>query len=281
MRHPVIGIDHGVILVRDLERAAAGWRRLGFTLTPRGLHSEHMGTGNYCFMFDVDYMELLGVLKPTPANEPWRKALETAGEGLRSLAFASASADACRAAFVAAGVAATEPLDFSRPVDVAGVKGDAAFRITRLPSGTVAGLELFVCQHDARHLVWLPGYSHHPNGARGLLGVTVVVSDPDAAAAAAARLLPGGKPIGRTADTGRGRLRFARSESLADLLPGLSFTQVLPYVAAVHFRIDDPSRVKSTLASNGIGWVDLPGDAVGVAPADASGTAVVFQTFPL
>jgi catechol 2,3-dioxygenase-like lactoylglutathione lyase family enzyme len=51
----VIGIDHAVVMVKDLEKAADNYRQLGFTLSPRGTHSAHMGTGNYTIMFDPDY----------------------------------------------------------------------------------------------------------------------------------------------------------------------------------------------------------------------------------
>jgi hypothetical protein len=61
----VIGVDHAVVMARDLDKAAEGWRRLGFTISPRGTHSAHMGTGNYTIMLDPDYIELLGVLGPT------------------------------------------------------------------------------------------------------------------------------------------------------------------------------------------------------------------------
>src|SRR5215211_4643411 len=40
----IVGLDHIVVLVRDLDGAAETWRRLGFTLAPRGTHSAHMGT---------------------------------------------------------------------------------------------------------------------------------------------------------------------------------------------------------------------------------------------
>jgi len=66
----VIGIDHAVIMVRDLDKAAANWKQLGFTVSPRGTHSAHMGSGNYTIMLDPDYIELLGVLTPTEHNVP-------------------------------------------------------------------------------------------------------------------------------------------------------------------------------------------------------------------
>ncbi|NDG47893.1 MAG: VOC family protein, partial [Rhodospirillales bacterium] len=47
----ILGLDHVVIAVRDLDAAAAQWAALGFHLSPRGTHSEHMGSGNYTMMF--------------------------------------------------------------------------------------------------------------------------------------------------------------------------------------------------------------------------------------
>ena len=33
----VVGIDHAVVMVKDLDKAAENWKRLGFTVSPRGL----------------------------------------------------------------------------------------------------------------------------------------------------------------------------------------------------------------------------------------------------
>jgi hypothetical protein len=39
-------IDHVVLAVRDLDRAAGTFQGLGFTLTPRAMHEDRMGTSN-------------------------------------------------------------------------------------------------------------------------------------------------------------------------------------------------------------------------------------------
>jgi len=74
-------------MVKDLDKAAENWKRLGFTISPRGTHSAHMGSGNYTIMLDPDYMELLGVLTPTEHNAPARAFLEKRGEGIERIAF--------------------------------------------------------------------------------------------------------------------------------------------------------------------------------------------------
>ena len=34
----VIGIDHAVVMVRDLDKSAENYKRLGFTVSPRGIY---------------------------------------------------------------------------------------------------------------------------------------------------------------------------------------------------------------------------------------------------
>ena len=46
------GIDHVGIATRDLDSLAAKWERLGFTLTPRAYHQDHMGTSNRLVQFE-------------------------------------------------------------------------------------------------------------------------------------------------------------------------------------------------------------------------------------
>ncbi|MFO0185190.1 MAG: VOC family protein, partial [Alphaproteobacteria bacterium] len=76
MLEHVGGIDHCVVLVRNLDKAAETFARAGFTVAPRGGQSAHMGTGNNCVMLEKDYFEILGVLTPTEANAKWRAVLE-------------------------------------------------------------------------------------------------------------------------------------------------------------------------------------------------------------
>ena len=90
----IAGIDHAVIAVKDLDAAASNWKQLGFTISPRGTHSAHMGTGNYTIMLRYDYMELLGVLNPTKHNEPTRAYLEQSGGGIERVAFTTPDAAA-------------------------------------------------------------------------------------------------------------------------------------------------------------------------------------------
>src|SRR5689334_22759736 len=125
----ILGADHVVITVRDLDAAAAQWRKLGFTLSPRGTHSPQMGSGNYTIMFGEDYLELLGVLHETEQNKPTREFLKNR-EGIERTAFTTDDAAAGAAELSARGLVPLGPVHFGRPVDLPnGGKSEAKFNV--------------------------------------------------------------------------------------------------------------------------------------------------------
>jgi catechol 2,3-dioxygenase-like lactoylglutathione lyase family enzyme len=190
MSAAISGIDHLLIAVRDLDRAAAAYRRLGFTLSPRAVHSAHMGTANHTIMLERDYFELLTVLAPTPANAKWRQALAER-EGLAGLAAATPSAAAAAAAWRSGGLAASDSLPFSRAVERAdGERMEARFEVVTLPEQTVPAMALFACAQLTRDAVWLPELMIHPNTARAIRKLTIAAPDPLLAAEAWSNVLP-------------------------------------------------------------------------------------------
>src|ERR1700744_3897644 len=128
-----IGIDHAVVMVRDLDKAAETWKRLGFTISPRGTHSAHMGSGNYTIMLDPDYIELLGVLAPTEHNAPARAFLDKR-EGIERVAFTAIDSAAGAEEIRVRGYAPIGPTDFERPVTMPDGRVSAAkFRTFQWP----------------------------------------------------------------------------------------------------------------------------------------------------
>jgi hypothetical protein len=176
----VIGIDHAVVMVKDLDQAAANYKRLGFTVSPRGTHSAHMGSGNYTIMFDPDYMELLGVLTPTEHNAPARAYLETRGEGIERVAFTAVDSAAGAEEIRARGYPPVGPTDFERPVTMPnGTISAAKFRTFEWPRAeTPGGIRIFACQHKTRETVWIPELMQHANGAKRLKQVVMVSPEP-------------------------------------------------------------------------------------------------------
>ena len=82
MQH-VLGLDHVVILVRDLAAAEARLERLGFRPTPRGVHSAHMGTANTTAVFaDGTYLEALASSARPRTTSPSAPCWRSAGRAL-------------------------------------------------------------------------------------------------------------------------------------------------------------------------------------------------------
>src|SRR3990172_8864219 len=118
MRKHVHGIDHVVFAVRDLDCARDTFARMGFTVTPRGLHS--LGSQNHCVMFADTYLELLWLPPELKARPFIAEFLSRGGEGIAAVALKTDSAREAREELQAAGLDPTEPIDFSRPVELPG-----------------------------------------------------------------------------------------------------------------------------------------------------------------
>jgi hypothetical protein len=209
----LLGLDHLVVAVRDLDAAAAKWRALGFTVSPRGLHSPHIGSANHTMMFGEDYLELLGVVAVQPHNEALRAFL-AAREGLERAAFTTTDAAMGAEALRARGLATTGPVDFGRPVPLPdGGTAEARFSVFHFPREEApGGMRVFACQHHTRDSVWVPSLQTHANGTTRILSALVATEDPAGAAAHLARLIEGtARPDGafHRVATGPGRADIA------------------------------------------------------------------------
>src|SRR5215212_7876599 len=162
----IVGIDHAVVLVRDLDQGAAAWRRLGFTVSPRGTHSPQMGSGNYTIMLGPDYIELLGIVAETPLNAPSRAFLSRRGEGIERIAFTTTDAAGGADEVRRRGYEPIGPVDFGRPVKLpGGGEAEARFSVFHWPVDEApGGLRIFACQHKTREAVWIPELQKHANG---------------------------------------------------------------------------------------------------------------------
>lgn len=175
----IAGLDHLVVPVHDLAASAESWRRLGFTVSPRGEHSSHLKTANHTIMFGPNYLELLAVTGEAPTNARWRRTLAVR-EGLAGAALALSDADRAAAAL------GREVRRFGRPVALPdGSTIEARFAVFDIDDDATPDLRLFACQHLVREATWAPGLTAHPNAAQAIVRVEIV--DP-APAAAAARL---------------------------------------------------------------------------------------------
>ena len=275
----VIGIDHAVVMVRDLDHAAETWKRLGFTLSPRGTHSAHMGTGNYTMMLDPDYLELLGVLAPTEHNAPARTMLEK-HEGIERVVFTAVDSAAGADEIRARGYAPIGPTDFERPVTMPdGTKSAAKFRTCQWPvKEAPAGMRIFACQHKTREMVWIPELMRHANGAKRLREVLLVAPEPAKEAAHLSKMIDREThtetdgAIAVPSGSDRADFVFMTKEQLGRRYPGVSLAGLADRGAAGLVIAADPSAAEKALGANGV----RSGQSICVAPAKANGTLLAF-----
>jgi Glyoxalase-like domain len=275
----VIGIDHAVIMVRDLDKAAANWKQLGFTVSPRGTHSAHMGSGNYTIMLDPDYIELLGVLTPTEHNAPARAFLDKR-EGIERIAFTALDSAAGAEEIRARGYPPLGPTDFERPVTMPdGTLSAAKFRTFQWPVAEApGGVRLFACQHKTRETVWIPELMKHKNGAKRLRQVLLVAPEPAKEAAHLSRMIDretrndadGAIAVPSGAD--RADFVFLTKEQLARRYPDVPLASLPERGAAGLVIAADLALAEKALGANGV----RSASAICVPPAAANGTLLAF-----
>jgi catechol 2,3-dioxygenase-like lactoylglutathione lyase family enzyme len=172
-------IDHVVINVANqLDEAVAQYRRLGFTLTPRGHHS--LGSSNHLAIFDDDYLELLGY-EPRNAQGAARQWGTT--PGLTGLVFKTTDADSLFAELSARGIRldGAAPQAFFRPIELPdGSTREVRFRTVRLDPAAIPNGRIFFCHHLDPDLVWRREWQDHPNGASAIRQTIVEARDPAA-----------------------------------------------------------------------------------------------------
>lgn len=277
----VIGIDHAVIMVKDLDKAAENYRKLGFTVSPRGTHSAHMGTGNYTIMFDPDYMELLGVLAATEHNLPARAFLDKRGEGIERIAFTAVDSAAGAEEIRARGLTPIGPTDFERPVTLPnGTVSAAKFRTFMWPTAEApGGVRIFACQHKTRETVWIPELMRHPNAAKRIKQVLIATPEPAQDAAHLGRLIdrePKAEPDGAmTVPSGGDRADFVylTLEQLEKRYPGVPLAGLAERGgAALVLASGDLAATEKALGSAAV----RSGPAVCMPPAKANGTLLAF-----
>lgn len=180
------GLDHVVIAVRDLDRAAEAFEALGFTLTPRARHP--WGTENRLVQLDGTFLELLTV----PAGASIVPATGTAfsfgrfnqdflqkREGASMLVLDSTSAAEDRAAFVAAGLPVFDPFSFGREATAPdGSVRKVGFDLTFTRDADAPETGFFTCHNLYPENFWKPEFQRHANGATALAEVILVARDP-------------------------------------------------------------------------------------------------------
>lgn len=278
MALPVPTLDHVVVNVRDrLDEGLAMYRRLGFTLTPRGYHT--LGSMNHLAIFGTEYLELIAA----PAGETRRAEILTAPFGLNGLVFGTDDSAAVYAALSEAGVPVEPPLEFSRPVETADGMRDATFRTVRLTPRAVASGRIYFCHHFTRHLVWRDEWRHHANGAVGVLRAVIAARDPSVLGSLFALMF--GEDAIRRSDAGCSlTVGLSRFEVMSMDALGREFGEATPapdgrdeYMAALTIRTRSLEGADAALAAGHINGVRRQADRILVPATETFGVTLEFR----
>lgn len=276
-------LDHAVISVRDeMDRAEAIYRRMGFTLTPRGFHPA--GSCNHLMVFARDYLELIGF---PPAGQSIRPDLRDAPIGLDGLVLGT---DDARAVFerLRSSLPIAEPQRLTRMVHLDGASEEARFTTVRLPRDALAGGRVYFCQHETPHLVWNKAWLGHRNGALAIDTFTIVVPDPQAAACAYGTVLDStsvrgdGESVHLTMQ--HATLELTTAADLARRLGPMACTPLdaqgrprTAYMAMVTIRVADLAGAKSVLDDAGFTAGALDAHTLAVPADQAMNCTVAFR----
>lgn len=183
------GLDHAVIVSRDLGALSEEFEALGFTLTPTAHHP--WGTANRLVQFaGRNFLELLGIDRPeligrepaTTAGGPFSFGRHVAAflakrEGMAMLALQGAGAEADTARWRAAGLATYEPFHFRRQAVLPdGTAATVAFSRAYTTEPALPDLAFFTCHQHSPELFWKAPYQRHANGSLEMTGVSMVTT---------------------------------------------------------------------------------------------------------
>lgn len=184
-------IDHVVIAVRDLERAAETYARLGFTLTPRARHP--WGTANRLAQFEgQNFIELLEIDRldlifehdratnpPSFSFGAFNRDFLEGGEGMSMLVLIGGDSRTDVERFRAAGLETYAPFDFEREAALPnGTTVKVAFSLAFATNSEMPRAAFFTCHNRFPGNFWKEQYQRHANGARSVAEAVMVAEDP-------------------------------------------------------------------------------------------------------
>jgi catechol 2,3-dioxygenase-like lactoylglutathione lyase family enzyme len=166
----LLGIDHLVIVVRDLEQAARDYEALGFTVVPGGRHP--VGTHNALIaLADGSYIELIAFYRESPDHRWWDALWK--GEGLVDFCMRTDDMPGDAQALRDAGVDIGEPQPWSRTRP----DGYQLRWQLSIPRGEHRGVAPFLIQDETPREERVPRETRHENGVTGIGTVVVAVRD--------------------------------------------------------------------------------------------------------
>jgi catechol 2,3-dioxygenase-like lactoylglutathione lyase family enzyme len=281
-------IDHLVVAVHDLDKAADFYRRLGFQVGARNRHS--WGTENRIVQLPGTFIELITVGEGAqiPPHGPGsfsfgafvRDYLQHR-EGIAMLVLDSRDAKADAALFAQRGIGSFEPFHFERSGRRPdGSETKVAFSLAFAAEKSAPRAGFFVCQQHFPENFWNPEFQRHDNMALAVGAVVLAAPEPECYRPFLTAFT-GVEPSSPDSDD----LSFALAEAHLDVLTPDDAAEIYGSVEA---EMDQPSFVAFAVRVEEIArqarWLDaaeIPYQHIGsrlVVPASAAfGVAIAFE----
>jgi hypothetical protein len=282
-------LDHIGVAVHSLDEGETAYRRLGFTLTTRSIHSGSQtpggpvtpwGSGNHCAMFRDGYLEILGITDSNLYSSA--NALLDRYEGAHIIAFGSGEADAAYTALSARIEGVSPAAALERMADFGPDNAEqklAQFRNIYVDRAVIPEAKLIFIEHVTPDVIWQPHLMDHPNGAVKLAEVALCVPDRADTCARFNKLLGRApkdlNPEFSAYEMERGRVYVLSEKGMQSWAPGVT-PPASPYVAGFGFEVTDLAATKTFLEGQGVTYQDHPYPAIWVGPEYTKGPVVSF-----
>jgi len=166
----ILGIDHLVVVVKELERAAKDYEQLGFTVVPGGQHP--VGSHNALISFqDGSYLEIIAFYREAIDHRWWQPL--TKGERLVDFCFQTDDLTGDTKKLHDAGVAINNPVPWSRKRP----DGYELKWLLALATGSHRGIAPFLIEDVTPRSERIPQQWNHKNGVTGIESITVAVGE--------------------------------------------------------------------------------------------------------
>ncbi|HVR15606.1 MAG TPA: VOC family protein, partial [Candidatus Limnocylindrales bacterium] len=164
------GIDHIVVVVKDLDQAAKNYEQLGFTVIPGGQHP--VGSHNVLISLrDGSYLEIIAFYREALDHRWWEPLSH--GERLVDFCFQTDDLRGDTKKLQAAGVAINDPIPWSRKRP----DGYELKWLLSLATGSHRGVAPFLIEDVTPRRERIPQTFHQRNGVTGIDKVTVAVGE--------------------------------------------------------------------------------------------------------
>lgn len=164
------GIDHLVVVVKDLDQAAKDYEQLGFTVVPGGQHP--VGSHNALISFqDGSYLEIIAFYRKAIDHRWWNPLSQ--GERLVDFCFQTDDLRGDTKKLKDAGAAINDPVPWSRKRP----DGYELKWLLSLATGSHRGLAPFLIEDVTPRAERIPQQFKHRNGVNGIEKVTVAVGE--------------------------------------------------------------------------------------------------------